>query len=234
MGEDLLEKGAGNVKGHFEDKEFLRLHRRILAENNLDYLVYGDQPIDVSQSLRDKANCLVRQRSHLNQWGWKEPRSTLLLDMWKEIIPQLKILLIYRPCGEVVDSLLRREFKINWNRFRVHYLKYSRLNIPLIIKLSSVWARYNMTAINVARKFPEDALIFRLDDVLKYSTKIAELINEIWRLELTPVDIKNVYDSELIKNRKSTALPGNLLSSCRRVNSELEELRAHSLAQICL
>ncbi len=42
-------------------------------------------------------------------WGWKDPRNTFTIDVWKEIFPEAKIIHIYRNPVDVVSSLTKRE-----------------------------------------------------------------------------------------------------------------------------
>lgn len=56
----------------------------------------------------------IRYRSipNLNvPWGWKDPRTTLLLPLWLEIFPAAKILHIYRNGIDVANSLMKREHR---------------------------------------------------------------------------------------------------------------------------
>ena len=42
-------------------------------------------------------------------WGWKDPRNTFTIDIWKEIFPEAKIIHIYRNPVDVINSLIKRE-----------------------------------------------------------------------------------------------------------------------------
>jgi len=42
-------------------------------------------------------------------WGWKDPRNTFTLDVWKEIFPEARIIHIYRNPVDVISSLIKRE-----------------------------------------------------------------------------------------------------------------------------
>ena len=41
-------------------------------------------------------------------WGWKDPRTCLFLDFWREHLPEARFLFVYRPPLEVLMSLVRR------------------------------------------------------------------------------------------------------------------------------
>lgn len=46
------------------------------------------------------------------RWGWKDPRNTFTIDIWKEIYPKAKILHIYRNPVDVANSLKVRSMEI--------------------------------------------------------------------------------------------------------------------------
>lgn len=56
----------------------------------------------------------VQYRSVFNidsPWGWKDPRNTVLLPIWRDIFPEAKIIHIYRNGIDVAASLCKREKK---------------------------------------------------------------------------------------------------------------------------
>src|SRR5262245_22664319 len=110
IGQNLLGPGDGNERGHFEDLDVFEFHRRVLAAQGLDTSGYVRQPrVDVPEPCRAAAQTLIRARiDRQRAWGWKEPRTVLFLDFWKEIIPNACFLLLFRRPWEVIDSLFRR------------------------------------------------------------------------------------------------------------------------------
>ena len=48
-------------------------------------------------------------------WGWKDPRNTYTIDIWKRIIGELKIIHIYRNPIDVINSLYKREEWVKTN-----------------------------------------------------------------------------------------------------------------------
>jgi hypothetical protein len=110
IGERLIEAGRGNLDGHFEDRDFVALHERILRGNGLGGEGYAtDATINLPAALADEAGGLVDERRRAGiAWGWKDPRTTLFLDFWLERVPEARFLLLVRRPWEVVDSLYRR------------------------------------------------------------------------------------------------------------------------------
>ena len=108
----------GNQKGHFEDKDFVQLHSSaILLESPKSYgwKIFSDDFLTFDHDQLSRAKKLVSDRNAKYRiWGWKDPRSVIFLKKWKAIIPELKVLLVWRPCSEVVNSLIRRAGKANY------------------------------------------------------------------------------------------------------------------------
>jgi hypothetical protein len=55
-------------------------------------------------------------------WGWKDPRTTFTIDIWKEIFPKAKILHIYRNPIDISESLRKREEELN-SKFKMTTIK---------------------------------------------------------------------------------------------------------------
>jgi glycosyltransferase involved in cell wall biosynthesis len=114
MGEQLYGPGRGNPFGHFEDKEFLQFHIDLLTQVDSEGLhkygmvdslpetiVVADQ--DVSRALK-----LIESRDKHELWGFKDPRALLFLDLWKQLIPDVKIICLYRNPLEICISMFNR------------------------------------------------------------------------------------------------------------------------------
>jgi glycosyltransferase involved in cell wall biosynthesis len=153
IGDRLLGANSGNEAGHFEDLDFHRWHERVLRANGLGpegYIAAGQ--VTVPDGLRREAEELVRERRGLGRpWGWKNPRTTLLLDFWLELLPEAVFLGMVRPPWEVVDSLFRRGDEA------------FRANPPFAL---AVWRHYNQALLAFAEKHPERTLVRELARVV--------------------------------------------------------------------
>jgi hypothetical protein len=52
---------------------------------------------------------LERHFAGSSRWGWKDPRTTLTLPLWREIVGDMVYVICFRNPAEVADSLLRRD-----------------------------------------------------------------------------------------------------------------------------
>lgn len=55
-------------------------------------------------------------------WGWKEPQNTFMLDFWKEVFPEAKVIHIYRNPIDSTVSFLHRDLT-RYNRFSLNWKK---------------------------------------------------------------------------------------------------------------
>jgi O-antigen biosynthesis protein len=117
--DEFLPAAADNPKGFWENKNFLNINEKILSHFNGTW----DAPPafmenwHVSNELdkyREEAAQLIQSMSHHEHWGWKDPRTSLTLPFWQELIPDLKVIVCMRNPLEVAQSLESR------NKFHHH------------------------------------------------------------------------------------------------------------------
>jgi len=168
LGADLMPAAASNPRGHYEDLEFYRLHQRILAANGLSTEGFTCQEvIDVPATLRAEAVELVhRRRSAGRAWGWKDPRTVLVLDFWADLVPEARWLFVVRPPEDVVDSLFRRGDPA--------FVFHPRHAVDM-------WVTYNRRILDFVRRHPARALVVDLARVVTdpggLVTAVADLLD---------------------------------------------------------
>ncbi len=101
---------------HQEDIGFVEFHRMLLHNcvpaNTPGWVDWGwteDEGFDAALADPFKNQAFARAHTRVpgGRWGWKDPRTSLFLDFWKEIIPDSRFLLVYRFPWEVADSMQR-------------------------------------------------------------------------------------------------------------------------------
>ncbi|HEY9300469.1 MAG TPA: sulfotransferase, partial [Phormidium sp.] len=188
IGERLLGAGLGNVRGHFEDVDFWSLHKEILISQGISSEGWTTlSKIDVPDQFITKAKALCDERTQQGGvWGWKEPRTTLFLDFWKEIIPNAKYVFVYREPWEVVDSLFLRG-------------DGAFINNPSLAVHS--WVAYNTAILNFYKLNSDSAVLIHLNHLQGKAFEFMSLVKEKLQLEILPVE-EELYDGNLIHRNK--------------------------------
>jgi hypothetical protein len=214
MGETLEPGGNGNIEGHFEDVEFLKMHEEILAGHNLPATGLTVGHVDQFTIYeREKLKSIIKVKQQLyDQWGWKDPRSCLFLDVYKELLPDARYLVILRNYQSVVSSLLRREFKVIDNKYmarkylsRLVWLRFrkarrqARFYKHYATEYLKVWIAYNQDILNCIRALPRDAFVVVNYSMLQQEdTQVFEYLKNKWNLALRYSKFKDIFKEHLI------------------------------------
>jgi hypothetical protein len=214
VGERLLEANLGNVEGHFEDVEFLRIHEEILESNDLDSggLVY-DKDIDISLYQVEKLKSVIKVKNQrYKQWGWKEPRTCLFLNLYRELLPNSKYLVIVRDYQSVVNSLLKREFSLVEEKYLSRklfkrmiwvYLRRRRKekklyhdNAEYFLK---VWIEYNEHILDTLKDLsPDNYIVINYSLLEKCDKQVFSFLTNTWRFALKYFAFQEVYKKSLL------------------------------------
>lgn len=112
--EQLVGPDAGNPLGHFEHAEFHRIDESLLEhfggswDNPPEFKPGWVHDLSLAQ-FTEEARRVVGAFAGSPLWGWKEPRSTLLIPFWKTIIPQMRFVICVRNPLDVARSLEKRD-----------------------------------------------------------------------------------------------------------------------------
>jgi hypothetical protein len=127
-----------NRKGNRENQDFVDLHDSILAANGGAW----DSPprtSNWSDAHRERARSLLAEYAGVEALGFKDPRCLLLLAGWRELVPGLERVGIFRHPEAVAASLLnrsqmpRQQALALWYAYnRLLYQEYRRKPFPLL------------------------------------------------------------------------------------------------------
>ncbi|NEP46671.1 MAG: chromosome partitioning protein ParA, partial [Okeania sp. SIO2H7] len=152
IGRKLLKGTEFNPKGHFENLDFYEFHQEALRSQGIDTDGWTlQETIEIEESLVEKAKEIVAKNSVSTHWGWKEPRTTLFLEFWAELLPNAKFMLVYRSPWEVVDSLYRRQDPIFQSQ------------PELAVKL---WLHYNQKIINFYNYYGDRCILGNIEAIV--------------------------------------------------------------------
>ena len=228
LGDELLEALPSNPYGHFEDKEVVALHHQILADNDMTWLV--DEPfvpvVDERrwQQMRQLVEC--RNTEH-RLWGFKDPRACLFLALWKYLLPNAKVLLVYRHFSGSTYSLARRHSALLFSGTISGFLHRRFWEEPdLALRM---WLTYNKALLAFARANPDDTLAVSMN-MIQEGFPLVWAIERRWNLGLEDVSVGEVFNpaASVERPRRQPVSYRRLIGEVERAWQDLEELGART------
>lgn len=197
VGERLSPGEAGNTKGFFENTDFVHLHARILK--HFGFNAWSLEKIDsLPEELLKEVREAVKNNAQTGAWGWKDPRTTLFLDLWLKLLPDAKFLFVYRAPWEVVDSLFRRGDKAFQD------------NPVLALR---VWEHYNKLSLDFYKQHRERCLLAHVDAVTDDPAPLIVALKERLGLPLT-VPAQSTFDETMLRKEPKKSGRPALIRTC--------------------
>jgi hypothetical protein len=199
LGYELLEPLPSNPYGHFEDREVVNLHQELLADNDRTWLVGEPLLPVVSEARWARARGMVERRNAEHAlWGFKDPRACLFLMVWKYLLPDMKVLLVYRHFSESTHSLGRRhssDLFLGMGNRQIHQRFWEDPDLAL-----RMWLEHNRILLAFARAYPEDTLAVSMD-MIRDGFPLLRALEDRWSLGLEDVPLGEVYDPRIAARR---------------------------------
>lgn len=113
MGEDERIRAPGdqdNPTGYWEHPRFQEINKRLLRRLGGSWKAPPSFPADWKKDpglldLRKEALELVERLRGQGVWGWKDPRNSLTIPFWSDLLPGLRFVVIFRNPLQVAMSL---------------------------------------------------------------------------------------------------------------------------------
>jgi len=162
----------------FEDAGFLELNRQMLAactpaeEGHRDWGWTESERFDTGQlpAYRDAAAALAAARGRAGgPWGWNDPRTSMLLDFWDDVLgSKARFLLVYRQPWDVADSLLRTGDDV-W---------LTHPSYP-----ARIWTQYNRRILDFHRRHRDRTLLVSINRLHRDPEAFAEIVRTHFGIE---------------------------------------------------
>jgi hypothetical protein len=111
---NLMPSDSHNAEGYWENLDFVEINDSLLAFykgkwNDPPGLDVSFELSQIPKSIVKKAKTIIQKFEGEKFWGWKDPRTSLTLPFWQQLIPDLKIIICLRSPYEIAQSLLKRD-----------------------------------------------------------------------------------------------------------------------------
>lgn len=184
-----------NPRGHFEDVDFYFLEEdalKVIDPQSKGWIIFPDTFLGLPEASQVKARELVEIRNRKYPvWGWKDPRSVMFLTDWKNLMPSLMVFLLWRPCAEVVASLMKRA-RIAGEGAMV------KLSITDAVRL---WLHYNARVCDYKRMYPQDTVLLPLEYLLTQDKAALELLNDRLGVGLRYEPLGQLFEKDLLERQ---------------------------------
>jgi len=217
VGNELLGADTGNENGHFEDIDFLNSHKALLKSRRLSDNGFTASPLKpLTHEEKDKLRDIISYKNDFNQqWAWKDPRTCLFLDTYKELIPGAFYFVVLRDFQSVISSLIYRMYKQRVTKYASkkgfgafmwrHFLrkgKMEKLCKKYCQRYLQLWIAYNDAILQHIKKLPEENyMVADYSILVEYDRLVFEYLVNNWGFTLQYFDFKNIYkDGQLSKS----------------------------------
>lgn len=250
VGDELVGATIGNEDGHFEDVDFFEWHRATLREQQLPDNGFVHQPLTALSDRQMQAlKTLINRKNALQpQWGWKDPRTCLFLDFYRQLLPEARYLVIWRNYRSVVSSLITRIYdlivdenahKKGLSKFIWTKIKHGRLKEQLCKKhcedFLNIWIAYNKAIIeHLSQLSSRHYLVIEHASLNTSSERAFQHMSGEWDFNLQYYNFGGIYKKGLISevlDIERYVRDGSLLEEARELENNFKRISGVHLNQ---
>lgn len=222
LGFDLLEPTESNKHGHFEDWDIMQFHNSLLDELGMNWkFTEGLLPHYSESNILDAIDLINHRNLWYKVWGFKDPRICLFLELWKGLLPDLKLVIVYRHYIRCASSLFKRHMLdiLTCNGDAPQHLLFWQ-DPGLAFEM---WLINNVRLIEFAKRYPNDCLLVSHDAIL-HGYPVVSKANEKFDLGLNG-KLSRTIDNDLTTLQVPKAmLSSELISKLDKVWHDLNEI----------
>jgi len=204
LGEELMEGNEFNRFGHFECWPVVRFHDRVLSRLGANWSFLLDAPVEFTREEQQWVNEYAANRNKQGgDWALKDPRMCRFMLQWKQVVPDLKFLIVYRNPADSCQSLNRRS-----NLYMARSSDTDNISrrffhdTDLALRL---WVEHNRDLIDLLKAHPQDCLVLGHHHILK-GYPVMPAITQHFRISPPQKPAQSTLDPNAI-SKKLLSLP---------------------------
>ena len=221
MGTKFIAADRANSEGYFEDRELVRFHQKAFretlqssADGHADWGWTEGRYIESHEMAKwsRSASRLVSRRCASKQiWGFKDPRTTMVLDFWDQLLPNPVYVCVYRKPTLVADSMQRLQADV--------FLRYPDY-------AWSIWKVYNKRLLDFQRRHRDRCLLLNIESLVQHLESFPSLLHSRLGIPTASVNLNDHYQAKLMGTEHSGAYDERVSravwSECFQLYDELE------------
>ena len=122
-------------------------------------------------------------------WGWKDPRTTLLLDFWDRLLDSAYYILVYRFPWDVADSM-------------------QRLGEPLFLRNPEYayrfWSFYIRHLLDFFIRNSQRCVLLSTNALQQDPNRLAALLRKKLNLEIRHANLRDIYEHKLFTSTEGS------------------------------
>lgn len=204
---------AQNPKGFYENYEFRKINDLLLQEVGYDVKSYETNiPTLIPSKKRfiEMEKLILKSNQNFENWGWKDPRTCLTINVWMEIIKKLKIE------NEVKIIFVTR------NALSVSRSLNKRNDLPIEMGLK-IWKTYTEKAFKFCQSSNSNIFYCSFEQLLERPNYTCEKLFNFLDMDWNSKVIEKFIDKDISTSGKGidVNIPEEIKSLQKRINNLL-------------
>ncbi|MFN5947420.1 MAG: sulfotransferase, partial [Pirellulaceae bacterium] len=193
MGTKFIAADRANSEGYYEDRDLVRFHQKAFrqtlgatADGHTDWgwtTVRCIEADDMANWSHHASRLVSRRRSTKQVWGFKDPRTTMILDFWDKLLPDPVYVCVYRKPTLVADSMQRLKADI--------FLRHPDY-------AWSIWKTYNERLLAFQRRHRDRCLLINIESLVHRLEQFPSLLHERLGLPIRSVNLNDHFQPKLM------------------------------------
>ncbi len=167
-GKKIMPPGPDNPTGFWEHSEIVAIHDQLLAALGRNWADSSPMPNNWTELPAARFHKTFLRRLCTEEfgresiWAFKDPRTSLLLPLWKELFADLGLapsyLIVVRNPKEVADSLAKRngfaqaESLVLWRRYNLEIVQHTEGSPRLVVEYTTFLRRWKLELERIKEK----------------------------------------------------------------------------------
>lgn len=224
LGESLIGSRPSNPDGHYEHAPLVSLHDQLLQARRCS-MYQAPDPGDCEWNSAEQSRALaVIEALHKNGiQAVKDPRTTLFLKQWAELMPNACFVLLWREASEVCDSLRRRgDARLHKRLPFGPQLRALGFDTFAYRRAIEMWCAYNERILQYAEQAPERLLVLSVRSLTDQPEFITDTLMR-WGFDIHKADINALMRQDRLISRPSARCKdASRCQSVARIHDALE------------